>query len=70
MRAGRIQPDAKLEAPMSDTKVRRVHAPPGTGEYGTKDPKPKRPLDSSPKKPGDSPAEKSPPDIGQSVESG
>jgi hypothetical protein len=49
---------------------RRVHPPPGTGEYGTKDEKKVRPPDSSPKKPGDGPREKSPPDFGQSVESG
>jgi len=61
---------AIVEAAMPDTKIRRVHAPPGTGEYGTKDPKAKRPPDSSPKKPGDGSKEKSPPDFGQSVESG
>jgi hypothetical protein len=55
---------------MSDTKVRRVHSPPGEGEYGTKDRKATRPPDSSPKKPGDSSKDKSPPDFGQSVESG
>jgi hypothetical protein len=55
---------------MPGTKVRRVHSAPGTGEYGTKKKSGRRLPDSSPKKPGDSPAEKSPPDIGQSVESG
>lgn len=55
---------------MPDTKVKRVHPAPGTGEYGTKDEKSKRPPDSSPKKPGDGAKEKNPPDFGQSVESG
>jgi hypothetical protein len=55
---------------MPHRKARRVHAAPGTGEYGTRR-KGGRPLpDSSPKKPGDSPNEKSPPDFGQSIESG
>ena len=54
---------------MSDRKSRRVHAPPGTGEYGTKRDKGRRPAD-SPKKPGDGSKEKSPPDFGQSIESG
>ena len=52
------------------TRARRVHSPPGKGEYGTKDDKRIRPPDSSPKKPGDDPKEKSPPDFGQSIESG
>ena len=52
------------------TRARRVHPPPGTGEYGTKNEKRVRPPDSSPKQPGDGPREKSPPDFGQSIESG
>jgi len=52
------------------TRARRAHSAPGKGEYGTKDEKRVRPPDSSPKKPGDGPEEKSPPDFGQSVESG
>ena len=55
---------------MTDPKDRRIHAPPGSGEYGTKKKTGPRLPDSSPKKPGDGPSEKSPPDYGQSIESG
>jgi hypothetical protein len=55
---------------MSHPKTRRIHSPPGTGEYGTKKKSGRRQPDSSPKKPGDGSAEKSPPDYGQSIESG
>ena len=55
---------------MTRPQARRIPAPPGTGEDGPKR-KGERPLpDSSPKKPGDGPGEKSPPDFGLSVESG
>ena len=55
---------------MSDTKIKQSNSPPGTGEYGTKRKGGPKSPDSSPKKPGDGPDEKSPPDFGQSVESG
>lgn len=54
---------------MPEEKRSKDHAPPGTGEWGTKREGPGRQKDASPKKPGDGPNDNSPPDFGQSVES-
>jgi len=55
---------------MAGKTPKRVHSAPGTGEYGGKRRTRRRQADASPKKPGDGPTEKSPPDFGQSIESG
>ena len=55
---------------MPGKKTKRAHSAPGTGEYGTRRKSNRRVTDSPPKKAGDGPSETSPPDFGQSIESG